>query len=114
MKEKFDFIYDWTKKEDINIRDNKNNFIEDDLYDDDDDDCDNDKNNVNSENEKKKDEVATNGNNLTLYKTLITEGGGKTNLNSNNNINVIIENKYLQENISSRCCSMYNIFYNIL
>ena len=114
MKEKFDFIYDWTKKEDINIRDNKNNFIEDDLYDDDDDDCGNDKNNLNSENEKKKDEVVTNGNNLTLYKTLITEGGGKTNLNSNNNVNVIIENKNLHENISSRCCSMYNIFYNIL
>ena len=42
----------------------------------------------------------------------MTEGGGKNYLNSNNN-NVIIENKNLDENISSRCCLMYNIFYNI-
>ena len=108
MREQFDFIYDWTKKEDINIRESNNNFIEDDLYDDDDDG--NDDNNNNCENEKKKDEVATSGNNLTLYKTLMTEGGGKNYLNSNNNNNVIIENKNLDENISSRCCLMYNIF----
>ena len=36
IKEKFDFVYDWTKNEDIKIRDNDNNFIEDDIYDSDD------------------------------------------------------------------------------
>ena len=106
IKEKFDFIYDWTNKEDIKIRDNENNFIEDDLYDSndnfDDDYC-------NFENEKKKDEVVTNGNNISLYKTIMTEGNGKTNHNSNNNINVIIENKNCVGNTSSRCCIMYNI-----
>ena len=106
IKEKFDFIYDWTNKEDIKIRDNENNFIEDDLYDSDDN---FDDDYCNFENEKKKDEVVTNGNNISLYKTIMTEGNGKTNHNSNNNINVIIENKNCVGNTSSRCCIMYNI-----
>ena len=111
-KEKFDFIYDWTNKEDIKIRDNENNFIEDDLYDSDDN---FDDDYCNFENEKKKDEVVTNGNNISLYKTIMTEGNGKTNHNSNNNINVIIENKKCVGNFSSRCCIMYNIIlFNIL
>ncbi len=106
IKEKFDFVYDWTKNEDIKIRDNDNNFIEDDIYDSDDN-YDDEYHNL--ENEKKKDEVATSGNNLSLYKTIMTEGNGKTNVNSNNNINVIIENKKCVGNFSSRCCIMYNI-----
>ena len=106
IKEKFDFIYDWTNKEDIKIRDNENNFIEDDLYDSDDN---FDDDYCNFEKKKKKDEVVTNGNNISLYKTIMTEGNGKTNHNSNNNINVIIENKNCVGNTSSRCCIMYNI-----
>ena len=115
LNDNFDFIYDWTTTFDIKKRKDYNydlmsnyQFSE--------------KKSVNrKESErvfkknKKEELTATNGNNLTLYKTIQTEGNGNLNNSRYNisNLNVIIENKKLDENASSRCCIMYNIFFII-
>ena len=115
MNESFDFIYDWTTTFDIKKRKDYNNDLLSNYQ------CSEKKSVKGKENEsllkknKKEELTTTNGNNLTLYKTIQTEGNGNLNNSRYNisNLNVIIENKKLDENASSRCCIMYNIFFNI-
>ena len=108
LNENFDFIYDWTTIFDIKKRKDFNNDLysyyqfseksvnrrqtESLIY----------KKKINKE------VTTTNGNNLTLYRTIPTEGNNILNnsKNNNSNINVIFEKKKLDDNASSRCCIM--------
>ena len=108
LNDNFDFLYDWTTASDIKKRkDFNNDFIS----------ISEKKSVYRKESEsliykkkknKREELTATNGNNLTLYKTIQTEGNNHLSNSkyNNSNINVIIENKNLDEKASSRCCEM--------
>ena len=107
LNDNFDFFYDWTTASDIKKRKDFNNDLisisekktvyrkesESLIY---------------KKKKNKREEVTTtNGNNLTLYKTIQTEGNNNLNNSKyNSNINVIVENKNLDEKASSKCCEM--------
>ena len=107
LNDNFDFLYDWTTDSDIKKRKDFNNDLisisekktvyrkesESLIY---------------KKKKNKREEVTTtNGNNLTLYKTIQTEGNNNLNNSKyNSNINVIVENKNLDEKASSKCCEM--------
>ena len=107
LNDNFDFLYDWTTASDIKKRKDFNNDLisisekktvyrkesESLIY---------------KKKKNKREEVTTtNGNNLTLYKTIQTEGNNNLNNSKyNSNINVIVENKNLDEKASSKCCEM--------
>ena len=108
LNDNFDFFYDWTTASDIKKRKDFNNDLisisekksvyrkesESLIY--------------KKKKNKREELTATNGNNLTLYKTIQTEGNNHLSNSkyNNSNINVIIENKNLDEKASSRCCEM--------
>ena len=108
LNDNFDFLYDWTTASDIKKRKDFNNDLisisekksvcrketESLIY--------------KKKKNKREELTATNGNNLTLYKTIQTEGNNHLSNSkyNNSNINVIIENKNLDEKASSRCCEM--------
>ena len=105
--ENFDFIYDWTTTFDIQKRKDYNNDLISNYQ------CSekksfNRKESENIKKHKKEELTATNGNNITLYRTIQTDGCGNLNNSkyNNSNLNVIIENKKLDENASSKCCIM--------
>ena len=105
--ENFDFIYDWTTTFDIQKRKDYNNDLLSNYQ------CSekksfNRKESENIKKHKKEELTATNGNNITLYRTIQTDGCGNLNNSkyNNSNLNVIIENKKLDENASSKCCIM--------
>ena len=118
--ENFDYIYDWTTQSDLRKRKNENN-----------------RNNINNNNTidglstsicqisekksvnkkesesilsiKRKNEIATNGNNYILYKSInsnqfINNNNEKDNKNENNNI--FLESKDNDNKVASKCCSM--------
>ena len=108
LNETFEFLYDWTTSFDINQRkDFHNNLISNFQISE-------KKNNLVKESGRlhkrnKKDELTTtNGNNLTLYKTIQSETylNNSRNINSISNINIVLENKDLNETASSKCCFM--------
>ena len=108
LNETFEFLYDWTTSFDINQRkvfhnnlisnfqiSEKKKYLE--------------KENGRLHKRNKKDELTTtNGNNLTLYKTIQSETylNNSRNINSISNINIVLENKDLNEIASSKCCFM--------
>ena len=107
LNDNFDFIYDWTTTFDIQKRKDYNNDLISNYQ------CSekksfNRKESENIKKHKKEELTATNGNNITLYRTIQTEGCGNLNNSkyNNSNLNVIIENKKLDENASSKCCIM--------
>ena len=108
LNETFEFLYDWTTSFDINQRKDFNNNLISNFQ------ISEKKNNLEKESGRlhkrnKKDELtATNGNNLTLYKTIQSETylNNSRNINSISNINIVLENKDLNEIASSKCCFM--------
>ena len=108
LNETFEFLYDWTTSFDINQRkvfhnnlisnfqiSEKKKYLE--------------KESGRLHKRNKKDELTTtNGNNLTLYKTIQSETylNNSRNINSISNINIVLENKDLNEIASSKCCFM--------